>query len=240
MQLEVTTTDNGTEIPRRLDKALKITTKTKIFVQKCHNYKNLWYLCTDFKENGMAKEQNSYISSASIKEQGRTAYYKMLESARQGELIQVRRGVYANIDQLSGNMIDINTIVPNGILCLWSAWSIHQLTTSMPQAFHVAIKRDRKVTVPSFPKVEIHHYTEAILGIGVMTMEIDGFNIRLYDVERCVCDAVKFRNKIGMDVCSEIISNYLERPNRNLSKLMDYARKLRVGTILEQYLQVKL
>lgn len=80
------------------------------------------------------EENNSYISSASIKERGRTAYYKMLESARDGELIQVRRGVYANIDQLSGNMIDIESVVPDGILCLWSAWSIHELTTSMPQA----------------------------------------------------------------------------------------------------------
>lgn len=71
-------------------------------------------------------------------------------------------------------------------------------------------------------------------------MIIDGFNIRLYDVERCVCDAVKFRNKVGMDVCSEIINNYLERPDRNLSKLMDYARRLRVGKIIEQYMQVKL
>ncbi len=184
--------------------------------------------------------QKKYLSSAEVKKQGRTAYYKMLENVRQGELIQVRRGIYASIDQLSGNMIDINTIVPDGILCLWSAWNIHQLTTSMPQAFHVAIKRDRKVTMPSFPKLEIHHYTETILGLGVMKMKIDGFNIRVYDVERSVCDAVKFRNKVGMDVCSEIISNYLERPNRNLSKLMDYARRLRVGTILEQYLQVKL
>ncbi len=183
---------------------------------------------------------NSYISSATIKEQGRTAYYKMLENARQGKLIQVRRGVYASIDQLSGNMIDINTIVPGGILCLWSAWSIHQLTTSMPQAFHVAIKRDRKITVPAFPKVEIHHYTETILNLGVTGMDIDGFKVNLYDVERCVCDAVKFRNKIGMDVCSEIVSNYLDRPERNLSKLMDYARKLRVGSILEQYLQIRL
>ena len=58
---------------------------------------------------------NSYISSATIKEQGRTAYYKMLENARQGKLIQVRRGLYASIDQLSGNMIDINTIVPGGM-----------------------------------------------------------------------------------------------------------------------------
>ena len=184
--------------------------------------------------------QKKYLSSAEVKKQGRTAYYKMLENVRQGELIQVRRGIYASIDQLSGNMIDINTIVPDGILCLWSAWNIHQLTTSMPQAFHVAVKRDRKVTMPSFPKLEIHHYTETILGLGVMKMKIDGFNIRVYDVERSVCDAVKFRNKVGMDVCSEIISNYLERPNRNLSKLMDYARRLRVGTILEQYLQVKL
>ena len=71
-------------------------------------------------------------------------------------------------------------------------------------------------------------------------MDIDGFKVNLYDVERCVCDAVKFRNKIGMDVCSEIISNYLYRPERNLSKLMDYARKLRVGSILEQYLQIRL
>ena len=164
----------------------------------------------------------------------------MLEAVRQGELIQVCRGVYANIDQLSACMVDIESIVPNGILCLWSAWNIHQLTTSMPQDYHVAIKRDRKVKVPSFPKIELHHYTSKILEIGVMEKVIDGFKVKVYDVERCVCDAVKFRNKVGIDVCSEIIDNYLSRPERNISKLMDYARQLRVGNILEKYLQVKL
>lgn len=69
-------------------------------------------------------------------------------------------------------------------------------------------------------------------------MVIDGFRINIYDIERCVCDAVKFRNKVGMDVCSEIINNYLERPERNISKLMDYARALRVASIIEKYLEV--
>ena len=153
------------------------------------------------------KKLNSYISSADMKEKGRAAYYKMLESVRQG---------------------------------LWSAWSIHQLTTSMPQAYHVAIKRDRKVVTPSFPSIELHHYSASILEIGVSKMVLEGYNIRIYDIERCVCDAIKFRNKIGIDVCSEIIDNYLTRPERNISKLLDYARQLRVGTILENYLQVKL
>ncbi len=186
------------------------------------------------------KKQNSYISSADIKEKGRTAYYKMLESVRQGELVQVRRGIYASIDQLSASMIDIEAIVPGGILCLWSAWNIHKLTTSMPQAFHIAIKRDRKIITPQFPKIELHHYTNSILEVGVQKMTVEGYDIRIYDIERCVCDAIKFRNKTGMDVCSEIIDNYLARAERNISKLLDYARQLRVGTILENYLQVKL
>lgn len=71
-------------------------------------------------------------------------------------------------------------------------------------------------------------------------MFLEGYNIRIYDIDRCVCDAIKFRNKIGMDVCSEIIDNYLVRPERNISKFLDYAKQLRMGTILENYLQVKL
>ena len=186
-------------------------------------------------------ENNSqFISSSSVKGRGRTEYYKMLEKARQGELIQVRRGVYATSEQLSGNMIDIGAIVPDGILCLWSAWNIHKLTTSLPQAFHIAVKRDRKVTVPTFPRIEVHYCTEKVLNVGISDMSVDGLYIKLYDIERCVCDAVKFRNKVGMDVCSEIISNYLERPDRNISRLMDYAKILRVSAILGTYLEVKL
>ena len=185
-------------------------------------------------------DTGQFISSSSVKKHGRTEYYKMLEKARQGELIQVRRGVYATSEQLSGNMIDINSIIPDGILCLWSAWSIHRLTTSMPQAFHVAVKRNKRVTVPTFPQVEVHYYTEKVLKVGVSQMIIGGYTVNVYDVERSVCDAVKFRNKVGMDVCSEIINNYLERPERNISRLMDYARALRVSAILEKYLEVKL
>ncbi len=181
-----------------------------------------------------------FITSAGLKAQGRNAYYKMLQDAKQGELIQVRRGVYASIDQLSSTMIDVDAVVPQGVLCLWSAWGIHQLTTSMPQAFDIAVKRGRKITLPDYPAIELHHYTEKLLKIGVEVKKVEGFKVKVFDIERSVCDAVKFRNKIGMDVCSEIISNYLNRQDRNLTKLMDYARDLRVASILETYLEVKL
>ena len=62
----------------------------------------------------------------------------------------------------------------------------------------------------------------------------------IYNKERCVCDAVKHRNKVGMDVCAEVVNNYLAQTDRNLSRLFDYADKLRVRRILEQYIALKL
>lgn len=183
---------------------------------------------------------NSFTSSGMVKEEGRTAYYKLLDSVRDGDTVRIKRGVYATVEQLADTMIDVEAIVPGGVLCLFSAWNIHGLTTSLPQAYHVAVKRGRKITLPVFPKVELHHITDTMFDIGVEELLVSGYQIRIYNMERCVCDAVKYRNKVGMDVCSEVVNNYISRPDRNLTLLMDYAEKLRVRRILEQYIAIRL
>jgi len=174
-----------------------------------------------------------------VKEEGRTAYYKLLDSVRDGDAVRIKRGVYATAEQLADTMIDVEAIIPGGVLCLFSAWNVHGLTTSLPQAYHVAVKRGRKITLPTFPKIELHHITDTMFDIGVEELVVSGYHIHIYNKERCVCDAVKYRNKIGMDVCSEVVNNYISQPDRNLSLLMDYADKLRVKRILEQYIAWK-
>ena len=137
-------------------------------------------------------------------------------------------------------MIDVEAIVPGGVLCLFSAWNVHGLTTSLPQAYHIAVKRGRKVTLPVFPKIEVRDVASAMCDIGVEEQIISSYRIHIYNKERCVCDAVKYRNKVGMDVCAEVVNSYLALPGRNLSLLFDYADKLRVRRILEQYIALKL
>ena len=184
--------------------------------------------------------ENTFSCSSEVKGFGRYAYYKLLKKARVGEVIRLKRGVYAEMEQLADTMIDIGMVVPGGVLCLFSAWNIYGLTTSLPQAYHVAVKRGRKVTLPNYPKVELHYQTESIFDIGKEEKIINGYRVLIYNIERCVCDAVKFRNKTGIDVCSEVVNNYLKRPDRNISRLMDYAEKLKVKRTLETYLEIKL
>ena len=93
---------------------------------------------------------------------------------------------------------------------------------------------------PVYPSIEFYFITESIFDLGITTMNVGGYSIRIYDIERCVCDAIKFRNKIGTDVCSEVLTAYLARADRDISKLMKYAHILRISNILQHYLSVKL
>lgn len=170
----------------------------------------------------------------------RSQYRKILTDVGKGEIIRLRRGIYASPEVLMSSVVDIDGIIPAGILCLYSAWAIHQLTTQIPDAWYVAVQNNRRIVLPELPKINLVYISEKILDIGITNIEIEGIKIKVYDVERSVCDAIKYRNKIGLDVMAEILTNYLKRENRNIKRLLEYADKLRVRKILNNYLDVRL
>ncbi|MBW9158035.1 MULTISPECIES: hypothetical protein [Clostridium] len=57
-------------------------------------------------------------------------------------------------------------------------------------------------------------------------------------IEKTICDCIRYRNKIGIDIVKEGINEYLKRKDRNFNKLMKYAEICRVQKILKQYLEV--
>jgi hypothetical protein len=52
------------------------------------------------------------------------------------------------------------------------------------------------------------------------------------------CDIVRYREKIGIDLMKEGLKNYLKTPEKNITKLVSYADKLRIRTVLQKYLEV--
>ena len=170
----------------------------------------------------------------------RKTYRKLLHATKEGEVTRLKRGVYATEDALANTMIDIEKIVPGGILCLYSAWNFYRMTTQIPSAYYIAINRDRKVVVPDFPDIQLVYQNANILSIGCTEIQIQDFKICIYNKERCVCDAIKYRNKIGIDVMAEVLSSYLKDSGRNIELLRTYAEQLRVLTSLRRYLEIQL
>ena len=184
------------------------------------------------------QEKGGFIRTDEIA--GRAEYEHIRKATEDGTLVRVRQGVYAEQLALANTMIDVEKIVPDGVVCLYSAWSHYQLSTQIPAAFCIAIDAKRKVTVPEFPPIDLYYWKKENLNLGVTKMEVSGYWVKITDIDRCVCDAVKYRNKIGLDVCSEIIHEYLKRKDRNITRLCEYAKKLRVYNTLSKYLEIAL
>lgn len=68
-------------------------------------------------------------------------------------------------------MIDIPKIIPNGVFCHWSSWSVYTLTTQISNAYYVAFERTRKVTL-HYPKFHLTNQSKELLGIGVTQKKV--------------------------------------------------------------------
>lgn len=185
-------------------------------------------------------ENNGTISSSQAKEIGRYTYYSVLKLVKNGTLLKLRNGLFIEPSRLANTMIDINRLIPMGVLCLYSAWAYYNLTTQIPAEFNVAVDKNIKITIPDYPPIRLLRWSGETLSIGVVKSQMNGYNVQIYDLEKSVCDAIKFRNKVGIDVMSEVLRNYLQRPDRNISKLEKYARELRLYSTLEKYMEVEL
>jgi predicted transcriptional regulator of viral defense system len=179
-------------------------------------------------------QHRGFVSTDDIK--NRADYMRLFRAAERGDMIRVRRGVYAEPEAVVSTMVDVERIVPGGIVCLYNAWAYYGLTTTVAPAFCIAVEAKRKVVLPNIIPITLYYWKREYLEFGITTCEISGCTVRITDLERSVCDVVKYRNKVGIDLCAEVVRAYLRRPDRNLSLLADYAKRLRVSKILNNYL----
>lgn len=168
------------------------------------------------------------------------AYYNINKEIKSGNVIRIKNGVYMLPEELASTMIDVARIVPGGVVCLYSAWDYYGLTTQIPDGFYIAIEKHRKVVVPEIMGIILCYWQEKYCTMGVVETEIANHKVKIFCIEKSVCDAIKFRNKIGTEVAIEILKNYLKRKERNISLLMDFAKQMRILSTMRQYLEMGL
>ncbi len=85
--------------------------------------------------------------------------------------------------------------------------------------------------------MHVYRYDAKTFDLGLHTHDIGGVRVRIYNPARTVVDCFKFRHKIGLDVALEALRLALERKRASTRELLHAAGLLRVGRILQPYLE---
>jgi predicted transcriptional regulator of viral defense system len=127
---------------------------------------------------------------------------------------------------------------PHAIVCLISALAFHELTTQIPHVVDIAIDVHARHPKITYPPVRIFSFSGLALSSGVETHLLAGRAVKIYNAEKSVADAFKYRNKIGLDVALEALRFYLQPRRRpQIDRLLEYARICRVERIMRPYLE---
>ena len=67
-----------------------------------------------------------------------------------------------------------------------------------------------------------------------------GNMIRVYDLERTLCDIVRGNNRYDIQIVLPAMRQYAESRDKDIHKLTEYAKKLRVLPIIHNYMEILL
>ncbi len=164
--------------------------------------------------------------------------YEISKLIKEEVITKLYQGVYTLGDINNLQITDINVIVENGIISLSSAAYYYKLTTGETGKITLTLDREQKPPKLPYDLFCYYYTTSRFYDIGLKVIDQNGRKIKIYDVERTVCDMIKHRSKYDLQMVREVIENYLARDDADVEKLIAYSKELRVYNVLIQYLEI--
>ena len=168
--------------------------------------------------------------------------HTVLRQAKAGTLTRVRPGLYRPArldDRLNQDLLDACAAVPAGVICLVSALYHHGLTTTLPKEVWIAIPRNAYAPVMDQP-CRLIRMGDGIRQAGVERIILQGRNaIPMFGKAVSVCQALHYRNLIGLDLAFEALRTYI-RQGGSIRDLEQWAGVCRIRRTLAHYLEATL
>ncbi|WP_301082421.1 type IV toxin-antitoxin system AbiEi family antitoxin domain-containing protein [Thomasclavelia cocleata] len=143
------------------------------------------------------------------------------------KIIRLSRGIYTLPNELEDDYFIIGNKSKYAIFSNLTALYFHGLCDRIPVKYDVTVKSGYKGSLQKNDNINLYYVKKENFELGLTTIETNyGNNIRVYDVERSICDIIKNKNKLDLELFNKAIRNYYYSKNKNIIRLYDYAEKL--------------
>ena len=76
----------------------------------------------------------------------------------------------------------------------------------------------------NYPPVKPYYLEPDVLMLGAEKISMEEGNMFVYNIERLICDCLKFEEKLDRTMLQQLLRQYIEEPQKDIQKLLEYAR----------------
>lgn len=183
------------------------------------------------------KMNNGYITSKELSNFGIHRMYLNIMKEK-GMIEKVGNGIYIDSSKIEDSYFVFNLELPNIIYSHMTALYFHGLSIKAPND-----KYD--ITVPNnyfnykIKNHNVFYVDKDIYKLGLIQVKTPmGNEVRTYDLERCMCDIIRSKNRMDLEHVKYAIREYLKRKDKNLNKLSEYAERLGIKEEVMNYMEL--
>ena len=188
----------------------------------------------------LAKIHNGYVSSAQATAAG-IPRRKLTEAVNKGDLVQVERGLYSLPEVWEDPYFIAQHRFSRGVFSDDTALFLHGMTDRAPFSLTMTFPRGYNATPAREAGIVCRTCADDVLELGLTEQTTQCGNVvRAYDLERTLCDLVRGQSTIDLQLVTPAMQAYSKSPEKDVMKLVEYARKLGVERKIRNYLEVLL
>lgn len=177
-----------------------------------------------------------------IAEDSGISKFKFYKYIRENGLEPVSRGVYATGTDWIDELYVLHRRCPNAVFSHDEAFCYYGLTDREPLVHTLTIYSGYNAhRLIADGSCKVYTVKRELLNIGkTVVKDNDGNMIPMYDLERTICDLIRSRNSIEIQDFNSALKAYVARNDKDLNRLMEYARLFRVDNVIRRYMEVLL
>lgn len=159
----------------------------------------------------------------------------------EGRLERVARGVYIAPEAFEDKMYISQLVRPSMIYSHETALYVHRLTDRDPISYTVTVPSGYNAQKLRKDDLKVFFVKREFFELGADEgTTIFGNKIRVYGLERTICDCIRSRNQMDSDAVAVAIKRYASRQDKDLNILMKMAEAFHIDKLLRGYLEVLL
>lgn len=150
-------------------------------------------------------------------------------------------GVYASPETWEDENYILSLRCPQGVLSHDEALYYHGLTDREPLQKTITIYTGYGTSRMVADGIKVFTVKKELLDIGKEIVKTSyGHDIPLYNRERTICDLIRSRNRFEIQDFQTALKTYVMGKNKNLNRLMEYAKLFHVDKKIREYMEVLL
>lgn len=188
----------------------------------------------------LLEEQNGYIRLIDAQNEG-VSKYAALDYVRRNKMKKVAPGVYISSDAWEDRLYLLQLRNRKIVFSHESALYIYNLSDREPFSPVITVGRGYNAKHLKDNGVVVHTVRQEWLELGLTNAQtFAGNTVRIYDKERCICDIIRNKNKMDIQVFQSAMTSYFSDGKKNIHSLMEYAEIMGVSDKVRQYTEVLL